>query len=420
MQPTYYGHHRRNLTITMIVSLIVVVAFVAGIFAIFGKSPEIVTPAVIGSKIDKRLGGGRKLLNADVWDGSTTGAIWTNGSGTEADPYLIESAANLVYLRRMCSSSNNYRDIHFKLMTNIDLNNVAWAGIKWFNGTFDGNNYTLYNVKLTYQRANTGSSYQYSYGIFTTGTGDILNLNVVHSAPPVLHTETSGTSGGSVYYWIGGLSAKTSGKIQNCKVTNFVLDDLPESVGYCGGILGSGGADIIDCVVEGFYYNDSEGSNGAGAVGGAAGECFGDITNLKVVDTIISATSTYLGGAVGDSFTSTTGISKRWSNISVDAEIISSNNAYVGGVAGRLNAVSLSKARFSGSISAIPSRMVGGIVGYASTSDQAVEDEWYVLMGRYSECLFDGEITISGEISDYSTLFVGGIIGRYDGDSYDY
>ncbi|MBO4937214.1 MAG: hypothetical protein J6C90_02700 [Clostridia bacterium] len=62
MQPTYYGHHRRNLTITMVVSLIVVVAFVAGIFAIFGKSPENVTPAVIGSKIDKSLGGGAEAI----------------------------------------------------------------------------------------------------------------------------------------------------------------------------------------------------------------------------------------------------------------------------------------------------------------------------------------------------------------------
>ena len=57
MQPTYYGHHRRNLTITMIVSLIVVVAFVAGIFVIFGEKPT-PAPAVIGSKIDKHLGGG--------------------------------------------------------------------------------------------------------------------------------------------------------------------------------------------------------------------------------------------------------------------------------------------------------------------------------------------------------------------------
>ena len=58
MQPTYYGHHRRNLTITMIVSIFVVIAFVAGIFAIFGEKPA-PAPAVIGSKIDKSLGGAK-------------------------------------------------------------------------------------------------------------------------------------------------------------------------------------------------------------------------------------------------------------------------------------------------------------------------------------------------------------------------
>ena len=34
--------------------------------------------------------------SAQAWDG--TAAIWTNGDGTEANPYLIETPAKLAYL----------------------------------------------------------------------------------------------------------------------------------------------------------------------------------------------------------------------------------------------------------------------------------------------------------------------------------
>ena len=39
------------------------------------------------------------VMAVNVWDG--TSEPWTNGSGTETDPYLIETAANLAYLAQM-------------------------------------------------------------------------------------------------------------------------------------------------------------------------------------------------------------------------------------------------------------------------------------------------------------------------------
>ena len=55
-------------------------------------------------------------LNAQVsvWDG--TAEPWTNGSGTEDDPYLIENAAQFAYLQYHKSPFE-----YFKLMTDVDL-----------------------------------------------------------------------------------------------------------------------------------------------------------------------------------------------------------------------------------------------------------------------------------------------------------
>ena len=39
---------------------------------------------------------GLSMAQVSVWDGSAE--PWTHGSGTEEDPYLIESAANLAWM----------------------------------------------------------------------------------------------------------------------------------------------------------------------------------------------------------------------------------------------------------------------------------------------------------------------------------
>ena len=84
-----------------------------------------------------------------IWNGSSD--IWTKGAGTEASPYLIESAEQLAFISDMVNGGvTTYENTYFKLMTNIDLNNQIWVPIgvseDWaFKGNFDGNNYTINN-----------------------------------------------------------------------------------------------------------------------------------------------------------------------------------------------------------------------------------------------------------------------------------
>jgi hypothetical protein len=95
-----------------------------------------------------------------VWDG--TYAPWTNGTGTEADPFLIENAQQLAYLANRVNNGldaagghvSNH-NLYYKLMIDVNLNgseSFQWTPIGyWISGTnyysfgghFDGNNHTV-------------------------------------------------------------------------------------------------------------------------------------------------------------------------------------------------------------------------------------------------------------------------------------
>ena len=74
----------------------------------------------------------------------------TEGDGTEQSPYQITDAEELARFRDTVNSGN--AKIHAKLLHDIDLKNVIWEPIgtkdKPYNGTFDGNAYTIRNFWL--------------------------------------------------------------------------------------------------------------------------------------------------------------------------------------------------------------------------------------------------------------------------------
>lgn len=72
------------------------------------------------------------------------------GEGTKESPYQITSAEELAWFRDTVNSGTT--DIHARLLQDIDLNNVSWEPIGTqehpYNGTFDGNAYTIKNFRL--------------------------------------------------------------------------------------------------------------------------------------------------------------------------------------------------------------------------------------------------------------------------------
>ena len=85
----------------------------------------------------------------DVWDGSSD--VWTKGAGTETSPYQIENAEQLAFISEMVNAGvTTYENTYFKLMTNMNLNNLTWVPIgssatNCFKGHLDGNNKTIFN-----------------------------------------------------------------------------------------------------------------------------------------------------------------------------------------------------------------------------------------------------------------------------------
>ena len=104
---------------------------------------------------------GTMQAQVSVWDGSAE--PWTHGSGTEEDPYLIESAANLAWLSQKCQppeprKAHHYMDTCFLLTVDLDLGGAQ--GLEWvpiggpfafynaFAGHFDGGNHTVDNMLI--------------------------------------------------------------------------------------------------------------------------------------------------------------------------------------------------------------------------------------------------------------------------------
>ncbi len=57
---------------------------------------------------------GVNAQSVSTWDG--TSEIWTQGSGTEANPYLIQNAQQLAYIAEMVNGGvTHYENTYFKL-----------------------------------------------------------------------------------------------------------------------------------------------------------------------------------------------------------------------------------------------------------------------------------------------------------------
>ena len=84
-----------------------------------------------------------------TWDG-TSSEMWTQGTGTEADPYLIETPANLAYLSAQVTAGKTYAGVYFQQTEDFDLQSKTWTPIGTstykFAGIYDGGNKFISNL----------------------------------------------------------------------------------------------------------------------------------------------------------------------------------------------------------------------------------------------------------------------------------
>ena len=66
--------------------------------------------------------------SAAAWDGTSVSTS-LKGEGTEASPYLVESAADLAFLAKSVNEGTNYAGKYLTQTADIDLGGKEWTPI---------------------------------------------------------------------------------------------------------------------------------------------------------------------------------------------------------------------------------------------------------------------------------------------------
>lgn len=279
-----------------------------------------------------------------------------SGSGTESDPYLIQTLTNLVWL----SKSPDQWDKYFKQTAQIDASESGgWeSGYGWspigtdsipFTGSYDGGGHAI--VGLTISRPGLSSC-----GFFGRVSGEsyLKNINLTNakvkgfryigtlagraeSSTIISCTSTStycssDNALSSSMVWIGGLVGYSStNNYKNCFFSGTVTADTAGDL--VGGMIGRSSNDsVIDCkVIPSITMSDFDGS-----VGGLIGEMNWGFVSRCTTECAIDINEDWIniGGLVGDA-----GGFPTISSCMTSGTIVSNGAGnYAGGIAGDNNA----------------------------------------------------------------------------------
>lgn len=190
------------------------------------------------------------------WDGTTVSAA-LEGEGTETNPYVLSSGANLAYLANSVNGGEAYSGKYFVLSKNINMNFKAWTPIGTsanpFSGNFDGKNYSidgLMNSFIDYASELTIKNLTVNVTVDRTVVCAGLISYTKGKACTIENVIVKGSIKGSVAN-IGGLvaSATVQTTIKNCKnyaniVSTFTGTKVTDFA-FVGGILGSSGNNVV-------------------------------------------------------------------------------------------------------------------------------------------------------------------------------
>lgn len=369
-----------------------------------------------------------------IWDG-TIASGFAGGSGTESDPYLISTGAQLAYLAHgiNSSASNTLYDKYYKLTNSISLNNLEWDPIgcyydgysgwtnRVFGGSFDGNGYTVSDFKITTPKYDY---YKY-FGLFGRTQGTVENIGIENFTIDI-------TSDISIY--AGGLVGYNYyGTITNCFATgNVSASSADDGLVSAGGLVGfsTGVAPITNCYATGNVTSLS--TNGDVYAGGLVGVC--DISYVNQSSTVLycyasgdivanASGKTYAGGFVGSTDYYIDGCYSS-GNVKASSDITS----YAGGFCGYTSYPSLRNYAFGNVESdSRGEAYVGGFAGYgdsnciycySSGKVTSISKETsrvggfigHIEYGEFSNCYSFSDVVASVSSSN-SFLYVGGFVG---------
>lgn len=286
------------------------------------------------------------------------------GSGTEADPYLIKTVGNMLAVRQ---SAPVGATTYFRMENDIDMSQVVeWVPINNDEDFgrqihFDGNNKTISNFKC--DKSVNGAAYSSLFGVLY---GSCKNLKVDNAE--IISTAGCGVIGGYV-----GTTDKPA-VLENVTITNSSVTNEGDR---CGGVCGT----AKEATIKNVSFSGTVTSDLAG-----------------------EAKS---GGFVGQTQTSAT-----FENCSVDVVFVGKGSD-IGGFAGKL----LGEVAFTGckakvviSSSAAQKNRCGGFVGWNSSA-KATFTDCHVLKGSSVKDLSNRTTATNGNY--------GGFIGFGDAENSD-
>ena len=187
--------------------------------------------------------------------------LFGGGTGTQQDPWLITSQADLIALAEFLNSGNaatfdseaagvgNCYGYYFKQTADIDLTGVTWepigysGGGYYFAGNYDGDGHIISNATSTGKNDADGFA---TAGIFGW---------VVFGSVENLHVKNANfvATGHNEYSYVGGIAGVCYGSsIKNCSVVDSSLESRRDNNNNCAGsIVGySTGGTFEKCAAE--------------------------------------------------------------------------------------------------------------------------------------------------------------------------
>ena len=232
------------------------------------------------------------------------------GTGTQDDPFRIDTKEHLEALRGAVNAGTGYAGTYFKLTRDIDLGGTPWTPIgtaytRSFKGNFDGDGRAITGLKVDVTGTGTHNVHVGLFGIVDGGAVSRLAVS----------GDVAG-DGDSYDAYVGGIVGYLSiGTISGCSFTGTVRaattgSPLWPTSAWAGGIVGTatgnlGTARVTGCVVSGASVvanaTASPSSSPASALTACAGGIAGNLSGRSEMTDCIAADVSVSSSATGSS-----------------------------------------------------------------------------------------------------------------------
>lgn len=184
---------------------------------------------------------GISLSSYAAWNGDAT--AWTQGDGSEQNPFLIENEAQLSHLQQTVTTGETYQGKYFRMTADLDMGGKQMPSIghyndyttqenpelvresKVFRGTFDGDFHTIDNLTIV---SNNAEATLGGLGLFAVSYPETRICNLTLGQGVTVEGSEFDNVGGFVGYSAGG-------NVENCRI----LGTVNGGGMNVGGIVGS-------------------------------------------------------------------------------------------------------------------------------------------------------------------------------------